>query len=69
MDGVITDEFPFTGNGFTAATNGQVIPEYKCQKYLDIYDGAELYSMAKDGTESLLGIYDSNLGRFIKIGK
>lgn len=59
MGGSILDSPPFTGNGFTSATNGQVIPEFKCGKYLDVYDGAELYEVGKDGKEVLRAIFNS----------
>jgi hypothetical protein len=67
MGGNIVDGPPFTGNGFTAATNGQAIPEYKCTQYIDVYDGAELYTITKDGTETLTAVYDSYFGKFIDI--
>lgn len=53
--------------GFTKATNGQSIPEYKCDGYLSLFEGAELYEISKEGSEILLAIYDNNLGQFIKI--
>jgi hypothetical protein len=62
--GNITDADPFTGNGFTKATNGQSIPEYKCNAFLDILNGAELYKVTKDGEEILFAIYDKRLGNF-----
>lgn len=51
MGGSITDAPPFKGNGFTSATNGQVIPEFKCGSYLNVEDGAELYEINPNGTE------------------
>lgn len=70
MGGNTVDGAPFTGNGFTAATNGQAIPEYTCSgKYLTLDDGAELYTVAKDGTETLAAVYDSYLGKFVDILK
>ena len=33
MGGTITEAPPFTGNGFTKATNGEIIPEFKCDGY------------------------------------
>lgn len=67
MGGTIADGPPFTGNGFTAARNGNIIPEYKCSQYLDVYDGAELYTVSKDGNEVFTGIFDGNLGQFVKV--
>ena len=67
MGGSTVDGPPFTGNGFTAATNGQVIPEYKIDDYVALYDGAELYTITKDGTETLVAVYNEGLGRFVDI--
>lgn len=67
MGGEVIDEFPFTGNGFTSATNGRIIPEYKCSGRLKFDDGAELYEMMKDGTENLRAVYESELGVFIEV--
>lgn len=57
MGGTITDASPFTGNGFTKATNGEIIPEFKCHGYLSIDDGAQLIEISKDGTETLRAVY------------
>ncbi len=57
MGGTITDSSPFTGNGFTKAMNGEIIPEFKCNGYLDIDDGAQLIEISKDGTETLRAVY------------
>lgn len=77
---IFADKPPYTGNGFTAATNGQAIPEYYCDgqrlsleegksQYLSLEDGAELYTVTKDGTETLAAVYDSYFGRFVDILK
>ncbi len=65
--GDIKDGPPFTGNGFTSATNGQIIPEYKCGDYLKLTQGSELYELTKDGKEVLKAVYDDLAGRFIKV--
>jgi predicted hydrocarbon binding protein len=67
MGGIVSEPQPFTGNGFTKATNGQSIPEYKCDGYLSLFDGAELYTVSKKGSEVLLATYDVILGQFIKV--
>jgi hypothetical protein len=67
MGGSITDAPPFTGNGFTSATNGQVIPKFKCGSYLNVEDGAELYEISQDGTETLRAVFDKNIGKFISV--
>lgn len=57
----------FTGNGFTKATNGQIIPEFKCNSYLEITDGAQLIEISKDGTETLRAVYSELQGKFIPV--
>ena len=61
------DIFPTTGNGFTKATNGQIIPEYKMSDFARIEDGAQLIEIGKDGKETLKAIYDVDFGRFVPI--
>ena len=60
---------PFTGNGFTAATNGQAIPEFLCNGRVALNDGAELYMVTKDVSEILVAVYNKDLGRFVDILK
>ena len=67
MGGVIAEPAPFTGNGFTGATNGQIIPEYKCDGYLDVEDGAQLIEITKDGREILRAVYSKIDKRFIPV--
>ena len=65
--GTTTGAPPFTGNGFTKALNGQVIPEFQCTTYLEINDGAQLFEISKDGTETLKGIYSELQGKFVEV--
>ncbi|MCJ7967007.1 hypothetical protein MT487_08035 [Lachnospiraceae bacterium NSJ-171] len=67
MGGNASGETPFTGNGFTKATNGNIIPEFQCSKYIDIKDGAQLIELRKDGTEKLRAIYDKDTKKFVEI--
>lgn len=67
MGGVVTEAPPFTGNGFTKATNGEIIPEFKCTGYLNIADGAQLIEIRKDGTEILRAVYSETKGVFISV--
>ncbi|MEC0305036.1 hypothetical protein P4686_18770, partial [Terribacillus saccharophilus] len=67
MGGTIKDAPPFTGNGFTKATNGQIIPEFKCNKFLDVSDGAQLIELRSDGTELLRAIYSEDFGKFVSV--
>lgn len=47
--GTVIGEPPFTGNGFTKSTNGQIVPEYVIPvgKKIKIQDGAELWEIGK----------------------
>jgi hypothetical protein len=67
MGGKVTETAPFTGNGFTKATNGQIIPEFKCDGYLDVEDGAQLIEISKDGTETLKAVYSEIIGKFVPV--
>ena len=65
--GDVNEPSPFTGNGFTKVINGEIIPEYKCAGYIEIQDGAQLIEIDKDGTETLLAIYDADVGKFVPV--
>ena len=67
MGGTAIGDPPFTGNGFTKATNGEIIPEYRFTDYVKIDDGAQLVLINKDGTEILLAVYDSTKGKFVPV--
>ncbi len=69
MGGNVVNKPPFTGNGFTATINGQAIPEFRIDGFIDVDDGAELYMVTKDGVEILVAIYSEDLGRFVDILK
>lgn len=58
--------YPQTGNGFTSARDGSLIPEYEASSYMKPQDGAELYKVV-NGVEELVGVYDGTLGRFMKV--
>ncbi len=55
--------YPLTGNGFTSARDGSLIPEYEASSFMKPRDGAELYKVV-NGNEKLIGVYDDTLGRF-----
>ena len=56
---------PFTGTGFTAARNGQVIPEWEFYDQVSIEAGAQLYRVEKGKGMELIGRYDGVLRRFV----
>lgn len=59
--GVDTGKPPFTGNGFTKAENGQLIPEYKCSDArVTPNDGAQIIKIGKDGFTEVVAVYDEN---------
>ncbi|MGL5085561.1 MAG: hypothetical protein ACRC68_07555 [Clostridium sp.] len=49
------------------AMNENIIPEYKCNSFLDVYDGAELYQIDKNGIETLIAVFNEIDGRFVLI--
>jgi len=57
--------YPLTGNGFTSARDGSLIPEYEASSYMKPQDGAKLYKVV-NGNEEIIGVYDGTLGRFRK---
>lgn len=68
MGGSLYQAWPFTGNGFTAATNGQAIPEYitPYENPVSIMEGAEMYEIYHDGTEVLRAVFKN--GKFVTLG-
>ena len=67
MGGTEVAQQPFTGNGFTKAINGQIIPEFKSNGYLDVADGAQLVEIHKNGTETVRAVYSKIDKKFIPI--
>ena len=69
---------PFTGNGFAGGEGIDILtPEYEFNNYSEIMDGAEMYRIDKNGTRTLVAIYDSTeinpksktgYGKFVKLG-
>ena len=57
------------GVDLNSASNGQTIPEFTCNSRLNLYDGAELYEVGKDGREVLRAIFDDEIGKFVSIIK
>ena len=57
---------PFTGNGFTAATNGQIIPEFYTDG-VSLQDGAQMFQITSRGEEKLIAIYNEDLMKFVRI--
>lgn len=66
--GNAADGAPFTGHGFTAANNGRLaVPEWKKDNWFDLQDGAELWDVASDGTETLRAIFSKAQNKFIPV--
>ena len=57
---------PFTGNGFTSATNGQIIPEFYSDG-LSINNGAQMIEITSEGEEILKAVYDEDLKKFVPV--
>lgn len=64
--GTATDGPPCTLNGFTGSRNEEIIPEWKFSRRHFPHEGAKLYSV-KNGVEKLVGIFDSDLKRFVPV--
>lgn len=69
MGGNMKLTYPNTGQAFTSAKNGYILPEYYVDKTnpLKIEDGAELYEVNSDGTETLRAVYDKIAKRWLSI--
>jgi len=68
MGGSTIIQPPGTGNGFTAAKNGNILPEYVFpDKNMSLLDGAEIYEINQYGKEILRAVYDKNLNKFIPV--
>lgn len=71
MGGRAANPYPNTGNGFTAAENGRIIPEFEFPKAngkgVGISHGSELFEISKNGVEKLRAVYDERRGRFIPV--
>ncbi len=67
MGGTTKASQPFTGNGFTKSTNGQIIPEFKANKRMQLSDGSELYELKNDGTITQVAVYSEADGHFIMV--
>lgn len=47
--------------------DGEIIPEYKCNSFIDVYDGGELYQIDKNGIETLIAVFNEIDGKFVPI--
>src|SRR5690625_4397820 len=66
LGGTNTDGPPCTLNGFTGARNGQIVTGRAFGNIRNPQHGVELYKIVQ-GEEKLIGIFDSDLKRFISI--
>jgi hypothetical protein len=69
MGGTESLPYPNTGNGFTAAENGLIVPEFKIANRMDVkpLGGAELFEIYSDGRECLRAVYDGHAGIFRRV--
>jgi hypothetical protein len=54
------NEWPWTGNGFTASRNGEVIPEWTLNKFIDLREGAKLHRVV-DGEDEVIAIFNGKV--------
>ncbi|WP_019038169.1 hypothetical protein [Psychroflexus tropicus] len=63
----VDGKVPYTGNGFTGGSNGKLgVPEWQTP-YNTPIDGAELWEITSDGTETLRAIFNVNQNKFIAV--
>lgn len=68
--GTIEDPYPFGGAGFTTGTNGRWgSPEWKMDEFTVLNDGAQLFEVAEDGTQTLRAVYVAEAGQFVPVGE
>jgi len=61
------DSAPCTLNGFTGARNGEIIPEWRIDKFIEPEEGAELHKVVND-KDSIVAIFDDDTEHFIEVG-
>ncbi|WP_299091286.1 T7SS effector LXG polymorphic toxin [uncultured Metabacillus sp.] len=54
------NEWPWTGNGFTASRNGEVIPEWTLKNFIDLREGAKLHRVV-DGKDEVIAIFNGKV--------
>jgi len=63
----VAGDAPYTGNGFTGGNNGKLgVPEWKTP-YNTPIDGAELWEITSNGTETLRAVFSSSQNKFIAV--
>jgi len=63
----VAGDAPYTGNGFTGGNNGKLgVPEWKTP-YNTPTDGAELWEVASDGSETLRAVFNAAQNKFIAV--
>ncbi len=68
--GTVEDPYPFGGAGFTTGTNGRWgSPEWVMSEFTVLVDGAQLFEVSEDGTETLRGVYTAEAGQFVPVGE
>ncbi|MDE7293972.1 MAG: hypothetical protein K2N72_06080 [Oscillospiraceae bacterium] len=66
--GIFSDPLPFTGNGFAiGAGTDSIIPEYMLTSPVGIPGGAELYIVYQNGDEVLMGVFNGEKEKFIRL--
>lgn len=54
------NEWPWTGNGFTASRNDEVIPEWTLNKFIDLREGAKLHKVV-NGKDEVIAIFNGKV--------
>jgi hypothetical protein len=67
MQGWMIERAPFRGNGFAPGESTDVIAEFKVDS-ARLPHGAQMWRVARDGTETLIALLDSDGPRWIPVG-
>lgn len=59
------NEWPWTGNGFTASRNTEVIPEWTFNKFVDLREGATLHQVVA-GKDEVIAVFNGKRFRPLK---
>ena len=52
--------WPWTGNGFTSSRNGEVIPEWFFNDYIDLKKGTKLHKVT-NGIDEVIAVFNGEV--------
>ncbi|MFD0746177.1 hypothetical protein ACFQ1L_33275 [Phytohabitans flavus] len=66
MEGWVIERAPFRGNGFAPGDSSDVVAEFKVDS-ARLPHGSQLWRISSDGTEALVGVFDSDIPIWRKV--